>query len=102
MSDKQYTCDLQLKLRLYGSKCVVKYPRCSIKKQLTYADAEVKIIFSMKFLFEVRKFISLFEVSKYVVKYPCDAFCLKILKRTLVHLPQKKVLAIRFWFTGIG
>lgn len=31
----------QLKLRWYGSKCVVKYPRCSLRRQSTYADAEV-------------------------------------------------------------
>ncbi|TVU18324.1 hypothetical protein EJB05_34414 [Eragrostis curvula] len=30
----------QLKLRLYGSKSVVKYPRCSLIRQSTYADAE--------------------------------------------------------------
>lgn len=34
---------LQLKLRLYGSKSVVKYPRCSLIRQSTYADAEVTI-----------------------------------------------------------
>lgn len=32
---------VELKLRWYGSKSVVKYPRCSIKRQSTYADAEV-------------------------------------------------------------
>ncbi|KAL6865426.1 hypothetical protein ACP4OV_016577 [Aristida adscensionis] len=31
---------VELKLRLYGSKSVVKYPRCSLKRQSTYADAE--------------------------------------------------------------
>ncbi|XP_020586334.1 PGR5-like protein 1A, chloroplastic isoform X2 [Phalaenopsis equestris] len=31
---------VELKLRLYGSKCVVKYPRCSLLRQSTYADAE--------------------------------------------------------------
>ncbi|WOL16510.1 hypothetical protein Cni_G25297 [Canna indica] len=31
---------IELKLRLYGSKSVVKYPRCSLKRQSTYADAE--------------------------------------------------------------
>ncbi|KAH7678113.1 hypothetical protein IHE45_07G128300 [Dioscorea alata] len=31
---------LQLKLRIYGSKSVVKYPRCSLRQQSTYADAE--------------------------------------------------------------
>lgn len=31
----------QLKLRSYGSKSVVKYPRCSLRRQSTYADAEV-------------------------------------------------------------
>ncbi|PKA64080.1 PGR5-like protein 1A, chloroplastic [Apostasia shenzhenica] len=31
---------VELKLRFYGSKSVVKYPRCSIKRQSTYADAE--------------------------------------------------------------
>ncbi|KAK6163187.1 hypothetical protein DH2020_000051 [Rehmannia glutinosa] len=30
----------QLKLRWYGSKYVVKYPRCSLRRQSTYADAE--------------------------------------------------------------
>ncbi|KAI4322136.1 hypothetical protein L6164_021856 [Bauhinia variegata] len=30
----------RLKLRWYGSKSVVKYPRCSIRRQSTYADAE--------------------------------------------------------------
>ncbi|GLT43331.1 hypothetical protein SLA2020_172900 [Shorea laevis] len=31
---------VELKLRWYGSKSVVKYPRCSLRRQLTYADAE--------------------------------------------------------------
>ncbi|KMZ62769.1 PGR5-like protein [Zostera marina] len=31
---------VELKLRLYGSKLVVKYPRCSLRWQSTYADAE--------------------------------------------------------------
>lgn len=35
---------LQLKLRLYGSKSVVKYPRCSLRRQSTYADAEVSLL----------------------------------------------------------
>ncbi|KAG9454705.1 hypothetical protein H6P81_007609 [Aristolochia fimbriata] len=30
----------QLKLRWYGSKSVIKYPRCSLRRQATYADAE--------------------------------------------------------------
>ncbi|GER35643.1 PGR5-like protein [Striga asiatica] len=32
---------VELKLRWYGSKYVVKYPRCSLRRQSTYADAEV-------------------------------------------------------------
>ncbi|XP_039128440.1 PGR5-like protein 1A, chloroplastic isoform X3 [Dioscorea cayenensis subsp. rotundata] len=31
---------VELKLRIYGSKSVVKYPRCSLRQQSTYADAE--------------------------------------------------------------
>ncbi|BAS91918.1 Os05g0110800, partial [Oryza sativa Japonica Group] len=31
---------VELKLRVYGSPSVVKYPRCSLKRQSTYADAE--------------------------------------------------------------
>ncbi|PKU76449.1 PGR5-like protein 1B, chloroplastic [Dendrobium catenatum] len=31
---------VELKLRSYGSKSVVKYPRCSLMRQSTYADAE--------------------------------------------------------------
>ncbi|KAM7256652.1 hypothetical protein ACFE04_012393 [Oxalis oulophora] len=31
---------VELKLRSYGSKSVVKYPRCSIRRQSAYADAE--------------------------------------------------------------
>lgn len=31
----------QLKLRWYGSDSVVKYPRCSLRRQSVYADAEV-------------------------------------------------------------
>ncbi|WJX74441.1 hypothetical protein P8452_58093 [Trifolium repens] len=31
---------IELKLKWYGSKSVVKYPRCSIRRQSTYADAE--------------------------------------------------------------
>ncbi|KAL5580984.1 hypothetical protein UlMin_013426 [Ulmus minor] len=31
---------VELKLRWYGSKCVVKYPRCSLRRQSTYSDAE--------------------------------------------------------------
>eukprot|EP00252_Welwitschia_mirabilis_P021692 TRINITY_DN562_c0_g1_i4.p1 TRINITY_DN562_c0_g1~~TRINITY_DN562_c0_g1_i4.p1 ORF type:complete len:263 (-),score=22.97 TRINITY_DN562_c0_g1_i4:651-1397(-) len=30
---------VELKLRWYGSKSVVKYPRCSLKRQSTYSDA---------------------------------------------------------------
>uniref|UniRef100_A0A803KRW5 Uncharacterized protein n=1 Tax=Chenopodium quinoa TaxID=63459 RepID=A0A803KRW5_CHEQI len=30
----------QLKLRWYGSKYVMKYPRCSLRRQSTYADAQ--------------------------------------------------------------
>lgn len=33
---------------MYGSKSVVKYPRCSIRRQSTFADAEV-ISFSARF-----------------------------------------------------
>ncbi|KAI3694631.1 hypothetical protein L1987_77599 [Smallanthus sonchifolius] len=31
---------VELKLRWYGSKYVVKYPRCSLRQQSTYADAQ--------------------------------------------------------------
>ncbi|KAF1899111.1 hypothetical protein Lal_00019232 [Lupinus albus] len=31
---------VELKLRRFGSKSVVKYPRCSIRRQSTFADAE--------------------------------------------------------------
>ncbi|WOL00701.1 PGR5-like protein 1A, chloroplastic isoform X1 [Canna indica] len=31
---------VELKLRLFGSKSVVKYPRCSLRRHSTYADAE--------------------------------------------------------------
>ncbi|KAL3530762.1 hypothetical protein ACH5RR_010084 [Cinchona calisaya] len=31
---------VELKLRWYGSKYVVKYPRCSLRRQSTYSDAE--------------------------------------------------------------
>ncbi|KAG0485383.1 hypothetical protein HPP92_009462 [Vanilla planifolia] len=31
---------VELKLRLYGSKSVIKYPRCSLMRQSTYSDAE--------------------------------------------------------------
>lgn len=31
---------VELKLRLYGSKYVVKYPRCSLRRQSAYADAQ--------------------------------------------------------------
>ncbi|KAJ7947636.1 PGR5-like protein 1B chloroplastic [Quillaja saponaria] len=34
---------VELKLRWYGSKSVVKYPRCSLRRQSTYADAEEDI-----------------------------------------------------------
>ncbi|KAJ6691785.1 PGR5-LIKE PROTEIN 1B CHLOROPLASTIC, partial [Salix purpurea] len=34
---------VELRLRWYGSKCVVKYPRCSIRRQSTYSDAEADI-----------------------------------------------------------
>ena len=40
----------QLKLRWLGSKSVVKYPRCSIRRQSTYSDAEV-INFNSLFCF---------------------------------------------------
>lgn len=36
---------VELKLRCYGSKCVVKYPRCSIRRQSTYSDAEGRQIY---------------------------------------------------------
>ncbi|XP_073273727.1 uncharacterized protein [Primulina huaijiensis] len=31
---------VELKLRWYGSKYVIKYPRCSLRRQSTYADAK--------------------------------------------------------------
>lgn len=31
---------IELKLRWYGSKSVVKYPRCSLRRHSTYADAQ--------------------------------------------------------------
>ncbi|EMS54420.1 hypothetical protein TRIUR3_00721 [Triticum urartu] len=31
---------VELKLRVYGSPSVIKYPRCSLKRQSAYADAE--------------------------------------------------------------
>ncbi|KAL6967539.1 hypothetical protein U1Q18_033347 [Sarracenia purpurea var. burkii] len=31
---------VELKLRFFGSKYIVKYPRCSLRRQSTYADAE--------------------------------------------------------------
>ncbi|XP_050204041.1 PGR5-like protein 1A, chloroplastic [Mercurialis annua] len=34
---------VELKLRSYGSKSVLKYPRCSIRRHSTYADAEEDI-----------------------------------------------------------
>ncbi|KAL1344064.1 hypothetical protein AAHE18_08G021100 [Arachis hypogaea] len=34
-------CISELKLRWYRSKSVIKYPRCSIRRQLAYVDAEV-------------------------------------------------------------
>ncbi|CAN1282807.1 PGR5-like protein 1B, chloroplastic, partial [Linum perenne] len=34
---------VELKLRWYGSKSVVKYPRCSLRRQSTYSDAEEDI-----------------------------------------------------------
>ncbi|KAL6203276.1 hypothetical protein ACLB2K_026977 [Fragaria x ananassa] len=34
---------VELKLRWYGSKCVVKYPRCSLRRQSAYADAEADV-----------------------------------------------------------
>ncbi|XP_065635314.1 uncharacterized protein LOC136070016 isoform X2 [Quercus suber] len=34
---------VELKLRWYGSKSVVKYPRCSLRRHSTYADAEEDI-----------------------------------------------------------
>lgn len=36
---------VELKLRWYGSKSVIKYPRCSIRRQSTYADAEGRKIY---------------------------------------------------------
>lgn len=40
----------QLKLRWYGSKSVVKYPRCSIRRHSTYADAEVTWLSNFDYL----------------------------------------------------
>lgn len=40
----------QLQLRWYGSKYVVKYPRCSLRQQSTYADAQVILSFWFRFL----------------------------------------------------
>ncbi|KAG6507987.1 hypothetical protein ZIOFF_033342 [Zingiber officinale] len=44
---------IELKLRLCGSKSVVKYPRCSLRRHSTYADAEllkVPICFDLRYL----------------------------------------------------
>ncbi|XP_057449179.1 PGR5-like protein 1B, chloroplastic [Lotus japonicus] len=40
---------VELKLRWYGSKSVVKYPRCSIRRQSAYADAEedISMVFAL-------------------------------------------------------
>ncbi|KAI5408782.1 hypothetical protein KIW84_054571 [Lathyrus oleraceus] len=38
----------QLKLKRYCSKSVVKYPQCGIRRQSTYADAEVTGSFAVE------------------------------------------------------
>uniref|UniRef100_A0A9I9DLX2 PGR5-like protein 1B, chloroplastic n=1 Tax=Cucumis melo TaxID=3656 RepID=A0A9I9DLX2_CUCME len=43
---------VELKLRWYGSKSVVKYPRCSLRRQSTYSDAELYVTYKLlKFIF---------------------------------------------------
>ncbi|KAK7272063.1 hypothetical protein RJT34_28440 [Clitoria ternatea] len=42
---------VELRLKWYGSKSVVKYPRCSIRRQSTYADAEEDL--SMAFVLAI-------------------------------------------------
>ena len=49
-STNRITLLKQLKLRCYGSKYVVKYPRCSLRRHSTYSDAEV-ILFQSRILY---------------------------------------------------
>ncbi|XP_065029086.1 PGR5-like protein 1B, chloroplastic isoform X4 [Musa acuminata AAA Group] len=59
----------QLKLRLYGSKSVVKYPRCSLRRQSTYADAEEdpSQAFALASVCERSTFGSLMMVNKTLI-----------------------------------
>lgn len=44
---------VELKLKWYGSKSVVKYPRCSIRRHSTYADADVILNFCFQTLINI-------------------------------------------------
>nr|XP_009384871.1 PREDICTED: PGR5-like protein 1B, chloroplastic isoform X3 [Musa acuminata subsp. malaccensis] len=60
---------IELKLRLYGSKSVVKYPRCSLRRQSTYADAEEdpSQAFALASVCEISTFGSLMMVNKTLI-----------------------------------
>jgi len=73
---------VELKLRWYGSKSVVKYPRCSLKRQSTYADAEVdpSQIWALASIW-----ISLFVIGTVALAVP-PACTLSIICQDVIHM----------------
>ncbi|XP_015692738.2 PGR5-like protein 1B, chloroplastic [Oryza brachyantha] len=61
---------VELKLRVYGSPSVVKYPRCSLKRQSTYADAEEDKSMFMA-LSSIWMLLFLFGTSAFLVPSLC-------------------------------
>ncbi|KAF2928782.1 hypothetical protein DAI22_05g008800 [Oryza sativa Japonica Group] len=61
---------VELKLRVYGSPSVVKYPRCSLKRQSTYADAEEDKSMFMA-LSSIWMLLLLFGTSAFLVPSLC-------------------------------
>lgn len=97
---------VELKLRWYGSKSVVKYPRCSLKRQSTYADAEVdpSQIWALASIW-----ISLFVIGAVAVAVPpvctLSTICQDVIHMQLLShssIPASKLVTIANGILAIG
>ncbi|XP_058209963.1 PGR5-like protein 1B, chloroplastic isoform X3 [Rhododendron vialii] len=76
---------VELKLRSYGSKYVVKYPRCSLRRQSTYADAEDAFSSGYYYSSQPSQFLAilngmLFMALGSVIGYPIASASVKALE----------------------
>uniref|UniRef100_A0A0E0PGK1 Uncharacterized protein n=1 Tax=Oryza rufipogon TaxID=4529 RepID=A0A0E0PGK1_ORYRU len=93
---------VELKLRVYGSPSVVKYPRCSLKRQSTYADAEVTFWEGNKFSISTFDLTTLAILSTYSpmfrLAFGCRAGGQINVHGTLKHLDAAALV----WHIGIS